>query len=145
MDEPHLDFFTWEVTDTPGFGDPEGSVADEVHFAEIIGHLQNSQRPPNVIALVLQFGMRRFTPEIQKALAVFNSVFNNPHMWDQVCIIATSTPGKPNQSELDAWNQSSRQGKCFCDCLRDLLHGLWDWTGTDPEFPVFCVNSRKPH
>jgi hypothetical protein len=81
---------------------------------------------------------------MKKTLKVFNSVFNDPHMWDQVCIIVSKTPHNATQNQIDTWTKSSSTNKCKRDCFIDLLHGLWDWTGADPEFPTFFVDSTNP-
>jgi hypothetical protein len=81
---------------------------------------------------------------MKKTLKVFNSVFNNPHMWDEVCIIVSKTPPNATQAQFDSWTKSSPTKKCRRDCFIELLHQLCDWQGEDPEFPLFFVDSIDP-
>jgi hypothetical protein len=75
---------------------------------------------------------------------VFDSVFNDPHVWDQVCFVITRTPVDTDDEEKNDWIVSSGGKPCYRDCVVTFLHKLWEWRGSDPTFPVFFVNSRRP-
>jgi predicted GTPase len=144
MGKPDPRLFHWYVWDTPGLNDPKGPHTDEQHVAQMIDALKNSDKPINVIVFVISLSDCRFSQEIQRILKIFNSVFNCPRMWDQVCIVVTHAGTDTTQADNDAWTVRSPTQKCVRDCFIDLLHRLWDWQGEDPEFPVFFVNSRDP-
>jgi hypothetical protein len=137
--------FYWYFVDTPGLEDSKGAEADIEYMHEMIESLKASPIPINVLALVVQFSPPRFSQTLQHTLKVFDSIFNEPKSWDQVCFIVTHTPHNATNEEREAWTKTIGNDKCVRDQLIDLLHRLWTWEGEDPEFPVFFVDSRDPH
>jgi hypothetical protein len=137
--------FYWHFVDTPGLGDVDGLGVDVEHMGEMIQSLKASEMPVNVLALVVPFSPPRFSQQVQHLLKVFNSVFNEPRTWDQVCFVVTHTPPKATKGQREAWTVTIGNDKSVRDHLIDLLHRLWKWEGEDPAVPVFFVDSSDPH
>jgi GTPase SAR1 family protein len=137
--------FTWELIDTPGLNDSEGEATDQIHLAAITQAIQTSPEPVNVIVLVMPFSPPRFDTAFQKTLKIIDAFFNDPQTWLRVCIVATRLPSKPRQPQYEAFTVSNPKTKCVRDKIVGLLHDLHDWRATDPEFPVFFVDSEDPH
>jgi ABC-type dipeptide/oligopeptide/nickel transport system ATPase component len=140
--------FYWHITDTPGIKDPKGLNADIQHLKDMVTYLKNPTTVPvNVIAFVIPFSKCRFTNELKLAFKVFDAVFHDPDIWNRVCIIVSFSDFPIEPEDFSAWeiNSPPANPPSFCDCIIELLHGLWNWQGTNPKFPVFFVNSRKPH
>jgi hypothetical protein len=99
-----------------------------------------------VIALVVPILPPRFGGALQKTLKVIDAFFNESKTWGQVCIVVTNVHPGIQQTQRDAFTESSSpKSKCVRDQIKDLLHKLYDWRGPDPEFPVFFVDSYDPH
>ena len=87
IDSNTINNVTRKAIDTPGIKDTDN--ADQENIKQLVQFLINYQDGINVVAIVLNGQVDRFTRDTEKFIKIPLQMFNHPDFWEHLCIIFT--------------------------------------------------------
>ncbi len=76
-----------KAIDTPGIKDTDNT--DQANVRQLVEFLLNYQDGINVVAIVLNGQVDRYTRDTEKFIKITHQMFNHPDFWEHICIIFT--------------------------------------------------------
>jgi len=87
MDSNIINNQTRKAIDTPGIKDTDNT--DQENVKQLVEFLLNYNDGINVVAIVLNGQVDRFTKDTEKFIKIAHQMFNHPDFWEHLCIIFT--------------------------------------------------------
>ena len=87
MDSNIINNQTRKAIDTPGIKDTDNT--DQENVKQLVEFLLNYNDGINVVAIVLNGQVDRFTKDTEKFIKIAHQMFNHPDFWEHLCIVFT--------------------------------------------------------
>ena len=123
---------TRKAIDTPGIKDTDN--ADQENVKQLVEFLINYQDGVNVVAIVLNGQVDRFTKDTEKFIKITHQMFNHPDFWEHLCIIFTKWYSGMNAEQKRVKLEKYK---------KRLIKSIKDYIDKDinVEIPIFFVDS----
>ena len=127
-----IDNQTRKTIDTPGIKDTDNT--DQENVRQLVEFLLNYNDGINVVAIVLNGQVDRFTKDTEKFIKIAHQMFNHPDFWEHLCIIFTKWYAgmTDNQKRI----KQEEYKKKVIESIRKYTE-----SDIDVELPMFFVDS----
>ena len=123
-----------KAIDTPGIKDTDNT--DQENVKQLVEFLLQYKDGINVVAIVLNGQIDRFTNDTKKFIKIAHQMFNHPDFWEHLCIIFTKW-----YSSMSEAQKQMKQGiykKAVIESIR-----IYTESNININLPVFFVDSKN--
>lgn len=97
MDSNVINNQTRKAIDTPGIKDTDNT--DQENVRQLVEFLINYTDGINVVAIVLNGQVDRYTRDTEKFIKIAHQMFNHPDFWEHLCIVFTKWYSGMNEEQ----------------------------------------------
>ena len=123
---------TRKAIDTPGIKDTDN--ADQENVKQLVEFLLNYEDGINVVAIVLNGQVDRYTRDTEKFIKIAHQMFNHPDFWEHLCIVFTKWYSGMNDEQKRIKQEAYK---------KKVIESIQKYTESDIniELPMFFVDS----
>jgi len=132
MDSNIINNQTRKAIDTPGIKDTDNT--DQENVKQLVEFLLKYNEGINVVAIVLNGQVDRFTKDTEKFIKIAHQMFNHPDFWEHLCIIFTKWYSGMNEDQKRIKQEEYK--KRVIESIRKYTE-----SDIDVELPMFFVDS----
>ena len=127
-----IDNNKFTAIDTPGLKDTDN--ADQENVRQLVEFLLRYTNGINVVAIVLNGQIDRFTIDTKKFINIAHQMFNHPDFWEHLCIIFTKWYSCMNEEQKEMKQEQYK---------KEVVEYIRDYTcsNINVDLPVFFVDS----
>ena len=123
-----------KAIDTPGIKDTDNT--DQENVKQLVEFLIKYKDGINVVAIVLNGQIDRFTNDTKKFIKIAHQMFNHPDFWEHLCIIFTKWYS--SMSEAQKQMKQDIYKKAVIESIR-----IYTESNININLPVFFVDSKN--
>ena len=123
-----------KAIDTPGIKDTDNT--DQENVKQLVEFLLQYKDGINVVAIVLNGQIDRFTNDTKKFIKIAHQMFNHPDFWEHLCIIFTKWYS--SMSEAQKQMKQDIYKKAVIESIR-----VYTESNINIDLPVFFVDSKN--
>ena len=127
-----IDNNKFTAIDTPGLKDTDN--ADQENVRQLVEFLLRYANGINVVAIVLNGQIDRFTIDTKKFINIAHQMFNHPDFWEHLCIIFTKWYSCMNEEQKEMKQEQYK--KKVVKYIRD-----YTCSNINVDLPVFFIDS----
>ena len=127
-----IDNNKFTAIDTPGLKDTDN--ADQENVRQLVEFLLRYANGINVVAIVLNGQIDRFTSDTKKFINIAHQMFNHPDFWEHLCIIFTKWYSCINEEQKEMKQEQYK--KKVVKYIRD-----YTCSNINVDLPVFFIDS----
>jgi len=127
-----IDNNKFTAIDTPGLKDTDN--ADQENVRQLVEFLLRYANGINVVAIVLNGQIDRFTIDTKKFINIAHQMFNHPDFWEHLCIIFTKWYSCMNEEQKEMKQEQYK--KKVVKYIRD-----YTCSNINVDLPVFFMDS----
>ena len=127
-----IDNNKFTAIDTPGLKDTDN--ADQENVRQLVEFLLRYANGINVVAIVLNGQIDRFTNDTKKFINIAHQMFNHPDFWEHLCIIFTKWYSCMNEEQKEMKQEQYK---------KEVVEYIRDYTcsNINIDLPVFFMDS----
>ena len=127
-----IDNNKFTAIDTPGLKDTDN--ADQENVRQLVEFLLRYANGINVVAIVLNGQIDRFTNDTKKFIKIAHQMFNHPDFWEHLCIIFTKWYSCMNEEQKEMKQEQYK---------KEVVEYIRDYTcsNINVDLPMFFIDS----